>query len=43
MKVKLDELGLIGVGSSPAEFAKYLREDLALQVRIAKKAGLEAQ
>lgn len=43
MKIKLDELGLIGVGSSPQEFAKYLREDLALQVRIAKKAGLEAQ
>ncbi len=41
MKAKLDELGLIGVGSSPQEFARYLQEDLALQLRIAKKAGVE--
>lgn len=41
MKAKLDELGLIGVASTPMEFAKYLQEDLALQVRIAKKAGVE--
>lgn len=43
MKARLDELGLIGVASSPPEFAKYLQEDLALQLRIAKKAGIEPQ
>ncbi len=43
MKAKLDELGLIAVASTPAEFAKFLREDLALQQRIAKKAGIEPQ
>ncbi len=43
MKTKLDELGVIGVASSPDEFAKFLREDLALQLRIAKKAGIEPQ
>ena len=43
MKAKLDELGVIAVASTPQEFAKFLREDLALQQRIAKKAGIEAQ
>ena len=43
MKAKLDELGLIAVASTPAEFAKFLQEDLALQQRIAKKAGIEPQ
>jgi len=43
MKTKMEELGLIGVGSSPLEFAKYLQEDLALQIRIAKKAGIDPQ
>ena len=43
MKAKLDELGVIGVASTPAEFANFLREDLALQQRIAKRAGIEAQ
>ena len=43
MKAKLDELGLVGVASSPAEFGKFLQEDLALQKRIAKIAGVEPQ
>jgi tripartite-type tricarboxylate transporter receptor subunit TctC len=43
MKARLDELGLIAVASSPADFAKYLQEDLALQLRIARKAGIEPQ
>ena len=43
MKARLDELGLIGVASSPPEFARFLQEDLALQIRIAKKAGIEPQ
>lgn len=43
MKAKLDELGVIAVASTPAEFATFLQEDLALQQRIAKRAGIEAQ
>ena len=43
MKTKLDELGLIGVASTPVEFARFLQDDLALQQRIAKKAGIEPQ
>ena len=43
MKAKLDELGLIGVASTPAEFATFLQDDLALQKRIAKRAGIEPQ
>ena len=43
MKARLDELGLVGTATSPAEFTKYLTEDLALQLGIAKKAGIEPQ
>ena len=43
MKAKLDELGLVGVASTPAEFTKFLREDLTLQAYIAKKAGIDPQ
>lgn len=43
MKAKLDELGLIAVASTPPEFARFLQEDLALQQRIARKAGIEPQ
>lgn len=43
MKAKLDELGLVGVASSPAEFVKFLREDIALQTRIVKLAGIPPQ
>ncbi len=43
MKAKLDELGVIAVASTPVEFARFLRDDLALQMRIAKKAGIEPQ
>ena len=43
MKSRLDEFGLVGVASTPAEFAKFLREDFELQNRIAKQAGIHAQ
>ena len=43
MKSRLEEFGLVGVASSPAEFAKFLREDFELQNRIAKQAGIHAQ
>ena len=43
MKSRLDEFGLVGVASTPAEFAKFLREDFELQTRIAKQAGIQPQ
>jgi tripartite-type tricarboxylate transporter receptor subunit TctC len=42
-KAKLDEFGLVGVASSPAEFAKFLKDDIAFQTRIVKLAGIEPQ
>jgi tripartite-type tricarboxylate transporter receptor subunit TctC len=42
-KARLDEFGLVGVASSPAEFGKFLREDMALQTRIVKLAGIQPQ
>ncbi len=35
--------GLIPVGSSPEEFAEFIREDVARQASIAKRIGLEPQ
>ena len=35
--------GLIPVGSSPEEFAEFVRKDIARQARIAKKIGLQPQ
>jgi tripartite-type tricarboxylate transporter receptor subunit TctC len=43
MKARLDDLGLVGVGSTPAEFAKFLQEDIELQSRIVKRAGIPQQ
>jgi tripartite-type tricarboxylate transporter receptor subunit TctC len=43
MKSKLDELGLVGVASTPAEFAKFIRDDVALQARIVERAGIQKQ
>jgi tripartite-type tricarboxylate transporter receptor subunit TctC len=43
MKARLDDLGLVGVGPTPAEFAKFLQEDIALQSRIVKRAGIAQQ
>jgi tripartite-type tricarboxylate transporter receptor subunit TctC len=43
MKARLDDLGLVGVASSPAEFAKFLQEDIALQKGIVKRAGIPQQ
>ena len=41
MKAKLDELGLVGVASTPAEFARFIQEDVALQAAIIKRAGID--
>lgn len=43
MKAKLDEFGLVGVASTPAEFAKFIRDDVALQSGIVKRAGIPQQ
>ena len=42
-KAKLDEFGLVGVASSPSEFAQFLKDDIAFQARIVKLAGVEPQ
>ncbi len=39
----LEENGLIPVGSTPEEFAEYLRKDLARQAVIAKQIGIQPQ
>jgi tripartite-type tricarboxylate transporter receptor subunit TctC len=41
VKAKLDELGLVGVASSPAEFAKFIDEDIAFQTRVTKLAKID--
>ncbi len=43
MKARLDDLGLVGVASTPAAFAKFLRDDIAFQTRIVKRAGIPQQ
>ncbi len=43
MKSRLDEFGLVGVASSPADFARFLREDFELQTRIVERAGIQPQ
>lgn len=43
MKAKLEDLGLVGVASSPGEFTKFIEDDVALQTRIMKRAGIEKQ
>jgi len=43
VKAKLDEFGLVGVASSPAEFVKFLKDDIDFQAKIVKLAGIEPQ
>jgi tripartite-type tricarboxylate transporter receptor subunit TctC len=43
MKARLDDLGLVPVASTPAEFAKFLQDDIALQLGIVKRAGIPQQ
>jgi tripartite-type tricarboxylate transporter receptor subunit TctC len=43
MKARLDDLGLVGVGSTPAEFVRFLQDDIALQQGIVKRAGIPQQ
>ena len=43
LKGRIKEAGLEPVASKPAEFRKFLEEDIALQQRIAKLAGIKPQ
>jgi tripartite-type tricarboxylate transporter receptor subunit TctC len=43
MKERFAGLNLEAVGSTPAEFAAFLKEDLQRYARIAKAAGIEPQ
>ena len=40
---RLEELGLVAEGTTPEAFARFLADDLALQQRIAKQAGIQPQ
>ena len=39
-RARLSELGLVGVGSTPEEFARFIADDIALKKRIASRIGL---
>ena len=41
MKAKLEELGLVGVASTPAEFTRFIAEDIAFQTRVMKLAKID--
>jgi hypothetical protein len=43
MHARLEDFGLVAVGSTPAEFAKFLKEDLELQSRIQREAHIPKQ
>jgi tripartite-type tricarboxylate transporter receptor subunit TctC len=43
MKAKLDDFGLVAVASTPADFTKFIGDDIALQTRIISRAGIEKQ
>jgi tripartite-type tricarboxylate transporter receptor subunit TctC len=43
VKAKLDELGLVGVASTPAEFRAFIDEDIAFQARVMKVAKIDKQ
>ena len=43
MKAKLDEFGLFAIGSTPAEFAKFIQQDIEFQRGIVKRAGIALQ
>jgi tripartite-type tricarboxylate transporter receptor subunit TctC len=40
---QLEELGLVGVASTPADFAKFIEQDIEFQTRVMKLAKLEKQ
>ncbi|MCC6534975.1 MAG: tripartite tricarboxylate transporter substrate binding protein [Burkholderiales bacterium] len=42
-KKRLDELGLVAVGSTPEEFSRFIAEDIALNKSIVARVGLPQQ
>ena len=43
MQKVLADSGLRSIGSSPAEFARYVEKDLAWQIAIMKRIGLQPE
>jgi tripartite-type tricarboxylate transporter receptor subunit TctC len=43
IKPRLDELGLVPLASSPAEFAKFIEREMALYAKLIKAAKIEPQ
>jgi tripartite-type tricarboxylate transporter receptor subunit TctC len=43
VKRRLDELGLVGVGSTPDDFTRFIAEDIALNRLIVARIGLQPQ
>ena len=43
LKAQLDRLGLITVGSSPADFARFVMDDMAFQATLFKLANIQPQ
>lgn len=43
VRKRLDELGLVAVGSSPEEFARFIAQDIALNRNIVARIGLQPQ
>jgi tripartite-type tricarboxylate transporter receptor subunit TctC len=43
MKKQFDELGIMPVGSTPAEFSKFVTQDIELQTQLFKTANIAQQ
>jgi tripartite-type tricarboxylate transporter receptor subunit TctC len=43
MKKQFDELGIVPVGSTPAEFSKFVSQDIELQTQLFKTANIAQQ
>lgn len=43
MKKQFDELGIVPVGSTPAEFSKFVAQDIELQTQLFKTANIAQQ
>jgi tripartite-type tricarboxylate transporter receptor subunit TctC len=43
MKKQFDELGLVPIASTPADFSKYVAQDIELQTQLFKTANIAQQ
>ena len=43
LKAQLDRLGLMTLGTTPAEFSKFVMDDMAFQAKLFKAANIQAQ